>query len=119
MLVPSAFNQSMSAFVAQNMGAGKAERAKKALFTGVGLSLAVGVFMAWLAFFHGDLLAGLFARDAAVIAAAAEYLKAYAIDCLLVSIMFLSLIHISRKIWKHFRKTGVCPVMGATRPGRI
>lgn len=88
MLVPSAFNQSMSAFVAQNMGAGKAERAKKALFTGVGLSLAVGVFMAWLAFFHGDLLAGLFARDAAVIAAAAEYLKAYAIDCLLVSIMF-------------------------------
>lgn len=44
--------------------------------------------MAWLAFFHGDLLAGLFARDAAVIAAAAEYLKAYAIDCLLVSIMF-------------------------------
>lgn len=50
MLVPSAFNQSMSAFVAQNMGAGKAERAKKALFTGVGLSLAVGVFMAWIAF---------------------------------------------------------------------
>ncbi len=62
MLVPSAFNQSMSAFVAQNMGAGKAERAKKALFTGVGLSLAVGVFMAWLAFFHGDLLAGLFCQ---------------------------------------------------------
>ncbi|MFQ9636422.1 MAG: MATE family efflux transporter [Eisenbergiella sp.] len=88
MLVPSAFNQSMSAFVAQNMGAGKAERAKKALLAGVGLSLGVGVFMAWLSFFHGDLLAGLFARDTAVIGAAAEYLKAYAIDCLLVSVMF-------------------------------
>lgn len=31
MLVPSAFMQSMSAFVAQNIGAGKPERAKKAL----------------------------------------------------------------------------------------
>ena len=88
MLVPSAFNQSMSAFVAQNMGAGRMDRAKRALLCGIGMSLAVGVFMAWLSFFHGDLLAGLFARDEAVIAAAADYLKAYAIDCLLVSVMF-------------------------------
>ena len=88
MLVPSAFNQSMSAFVAQNMGAGRMERAKRALLCGIGMSLVVGVFMAWLSFFHGDLLAGLFARDEAVIAAAADYLKAYAIDCLLVSVMF-------------------------------
>lgn len=88
MLVPSAFNQSMSAFVAQNMGAGTMERAKRALLCGIGMSLVVGVFMAWLSFFHGDLLAGLFARDEAVIAAAADYLKAYAIDCLLVSVMF-------------------------------
>ena len=88
MLVPSAFNQSMSAFVAQNMGAGRMERAKRALLCGIGMSLVVGVFMAWLSFFHGDLLAGLFARDEAVIAAAVDYLKAYAIDCLLVSVMF-------------------------------
>lgn len=88
MLVPSAFNQSMSAFVAQNMGAGRMERVKRALLCGIGMSLVVGVFMAWLSFFHGDLLAGLFARDEAVIAAAADYLKAYAIDCLLVSVMF-------------------------------
>ena len=88
MLVPSAFNQSMSAFVAQNKGAGRKYRAKRALLCGIGMSLVVGVFMAWLSFFHGDLLAGLFARDEAVIAAAADYLKAYAIDCLLVSVMF-------------------------------
>ena len=88
MLVPSAFNQSMSAFVAQNIGAGKEQRARKALFCGIGLSLLVGVAMAWFSFFHGDLLSGLFARDPAVIGASAEYLKAYAIDCLLVSVMF-------------------------------
>ncbi len=44
--------------------------------------------MAWAAFFHGDVLAGLFAEDTAVIAAAWEYLKAYAIDCLLTSFLF-------------------------------
>ena len=88
MLVPSAFNQSMAAFVSQNMGAGESGRAKKALLCGIGMSLAVGVLMAYGAFFHGDILSGIFARDAEVIAASAEYLKAYAIDCLLVSVMF-------------------------------
>ena len=44
--------------------------------------------MAYFSFFHGDLMAGIFARDREVIAAAADYLKAYAIDCLLVSVMF-------------------------------
>lgn len=88
MLVPSAFMQAMSAFVAQNMGAGKPERARKALFCGIASSLAAGVVMWYLTFFHGDILSGLFAKDAPVIAAAAEYLKAYAIDCLLTSFLF-------------------------------
>ena len=90
MLVPSAFMQSMSAFVAQCIGAGKPRRARRALLCGIGLSLAVGVFMAWGSFFHGDILVGLFAKEGeeAVVAAAVEYLKAYSIDCLLVSIMF-------------------------------
>ncbi len=88
MLVPSAYMQAMSAFVAQNMGAGKPERARKALLCGIASSLAAGIVMGYLTFFHGDLLAGLFARDDAVVAAAAEYLKAYAIDCLLTSFLF-------------------------------
>lgn len=88
MLVPSAYMQAMSAFVAQNMGAGKPERAKKALLCGIASSLAVGLAMAYFTFFHGDILSGLFAKDAAVIAAAAEYLKAYAIDTLLTSFLF-------------------------------
>ena len=78
----------MSAFVAQNMGAGKPDRANKALLYGIASSLVVSVVIAWLSFFHGDLLAGIFAKDPQVIAAAAEYLKAYAIDCLLTSFLF-------------------------------
>lgn len=88
MLVPSAFMQSMSAFVAQNIGARKPERAKKALLCGIASSLVVSIFMAYFTFFHGDLLAGIFAKDTQVIMAAAGYLKAYAIDCLFTSFLF-------------------------------
>ena len=88
MLVPSAYMQSMSAFVAQNIGAGKPERARKALWCGIASSLAAGIIMGYFTFFHGDLLAGIFAKDAEVILAAADYLKAYAIDCLLTSFLF-------------------------------
>ena len=88
MLVPSSYMQAMSAFVAQNMGAGKPERARKALLCGIASSLVAGAVMGYFTFFHGDILAGMFAKDAAVIAAAAEYLKAYAIDCLLTAFLF-------------------------------
>ena len=88
MLLPSAYMQSMSAFVAQNIGAKKPDRAKKALFCGIVSSFAAGVVMGYITFFHGDLLAGIFAKEAAIIAPAAEYLKAYAIDCLLTAFLF-------------------------------
>ncbi len=70
MLVPSAFMQSMSAFVSQNIGAGKPDRAKRALKYGIFSSLAVSIVMAYFTFFHGDLLAGIFARDHQIIMAA-------------------------------------------------
>lgn len=88
MLVPSAYMQSMSAFVAQNIGAKKPERARKALLCGISSSFVVGIVIAYFTFFHGDILAGIFANGTEVIAAAAEYLKAYAIDCLLTSFLF-------------------------------
>lgn len=88
MLVPSAYMQSLSAFVGQNVGARRGERAKKAMLYGMGTSFAFGVVMAYFSFFHGQFLAGFFTTDAQVMAAAAEYLKAYAIDTMLVSFLF-------------------------------
>lgn len=88
MLIPSAFMQAMSAFVAQNMGAQKYDRAKKALWYGIVSSLAVGIFVGFFSFFHGDMLAGIFAKDVSIIAPATEYLKAYAIDCILTAFLF-------------------------------
>ncbi len=88
MLISSAFMQSMSAFVAQNYGAGRLTRARKALHYGIAVSFSVGVVMFVITFFHGDILAGIFSSDPEVIAAAADYLKAYAIDCLFTAIFF-------------------------------
>lgn len=88
MLVPSSFMQAMSAFVAQNMGAKKQDRANKALFYGIGTSLMAGVVLFYLGFFHGDILSAIFAKDLEVIAASADYLKAYALDCLFTAFLF-------------------------------
>lgn len=88
MLISSAFMQSISAFVAQNYGAGHMDRATKALHYGALVYFVIGVGMFFLSFFHGNLLAGIFSSDASVITAAADYLKAYAIDCMLTAIFF-------------------------------
>lgn len=88
MLLSTAFMQAMSAFVAQNYGAGKMQRARKALHYGIGISFTIGVVMFFITFFHGDMLAGCFSSEADVIFAAADYLKAYAIDCLFTAIFF-------------------------------
>lgn len=88
LLVPSSFAQSVAAFSAQNFGAKKGDRAQKALIYGITSSLTFGVFIAYFSFFHGNLMAGLFSTDSAVIQASWDYMKAYSIDCLLTSFMF-------------------------------
>ncbi len=88
MLVPSAFSQAISAFVAQNIGADQRDRANSSLKYGIITSLCIAVVIAALAFFRGDLLAGIFSNDETVIANAHEYLKAYAIDVLQTSVLF-------------------------------
>ena len=88
MLIPSAFSQSLSAFVAQNIGAQKPVRARKAMLYGMSASFAIGVFISYFAFFHGDILARIFSNDEQVILAAADYLRAYAVDVMMVAFLF-------------------------------
>lgn len=88
MLVPAAYMQALSAYVAQNVGAGKLERAKKALYYSIGTSILAGIVMFYAAFFHGGVLASIFSNDREVIRQAADYLKAYGIDCLLTAELF-------------------------------
>ena len=88
MLIPAAFMQAMAAFAAQNIGAGKYSRARKALACAIAVSTLLAVVMFAVTFWRGDLLSGIFANDPDVIRAAADYLKAYAIDCLLTCFLF-------------------------------
>ena len=88
MLISSAFMQSMSAFVAQNYGAGQMIRARKALHYGIAVSFSIGVLMFVITFFHGDALAYIFSSDKEVVMAATDYLKAYAIDCMFTAVFF-------------------------------
>ncbi|MFI3170559.1 MAG: MATE family efflux transporter [Faecalibacterium sp.] len=88
MLIPLAFGHSIAAYVAQNMGAGQLDRAKKSLYIGIAYSLSYGIIMAFLAFFYGDTLARVFTSDAAVLLSAKDYLRSYAFDTALVPIFF-------------------------------
>jgi putative MATE family efflux protein len=88
MLVPSSFGQSLSAFVAQNIGAGKFDRAKRSMQYGMGISFSLALFISYVTFFHGDLLCGIFSKESNVVAAGWEYMKGYSIDVLQTSFMF-------------------------------
>lgn len=88
MLVPSAFSQSVTTFVAQNVGAGQLDRARQGLSRGILVSLCFGLVIGWFSFFHGMVLTSFFNKDPIIAAAGAEYLKAYAIDCLLTAFLF-------------------------------
>lgn len=88
MLVPGALMQSMASFVAQNVGAGLEKRAKKAMVTGMLIGGSIGIFITFFSFFRGDLLAGIFSNDAAVIMRAAEYLRGFAPEATVTAILF-------------------------------
>lgn len=88
MLVPSSLMQSMASFVGQNVGAGQEKRAKQAMLYGMAMGAGVGIFIGTFAFLKGDLLAALFTKDEAVIIQAAAYLKGFAPEAVVTSILF-------------------------------
>lgn len=88
MLVPSALMQSMASFVSQNVGAGKTKRAKKSMFTGIGVGLAVGCVVFLFVMFKGDVLAGFFSTDVAVIQNGYDYLKGFALETIVTAVLF-------------------------------
>lgn len=91
MLVPSSVMQTVSAFVAQNIGAGKKERARKGYFTAMITGCCVGVVIFFIGFLGGGMISSLFTNDAGVIAQSADYLKGFSAECILTCILFSSI----------------------------
>ncbi len=90
LLIPNSYMQSISAFVAQNDGAGQRERAKKSMWSGMATAAVLGGILAYLSFFHGTALSTLFIKggETAVLNASAEFLKATSIECFILSIAY-------------------------------
>ena len=85
--------QSITAFVSQNVGAGKQERARRAMWKGMGTALILGEITAYVSYFHGDALSMLFVKNGAegqtaVIRDAADFLRATSIECFILSIAY-------------------------------
>ncbi len=87
-LVPSAFLSSISTITAQNMGAGKADRARRSLYYGLAITMGWGIVCVLYSRFLPHTLVGLFTRDAAVLSAGCDYLRSYSFDCLFAAIHF-------------------------------
>lgn len=88
MLAPSAFMAALAAMTAQNMGAGRPDRAGLSLKYGILFCLLCEGAMFILLQLSPILWMGLFSPDPAVIAHGALYLRTYSFDCITVSFVF-------------------------------
>lgn len=87
-LVPSSMLSTVSALGAQEVGAGRHDRAAATLRYGIGLTLGFGAVVGVLVQFIAPNVVGLFTTDAAVIAAGAWYLRGYIWDCFFAGVHF-------------------------------
>lgn len=87
-LVPSAMLSSVSAIAAQNVGAGKDDRASKVLKYGVIVAVSFGTIVAAACQFLAPAILGLFADDTEVIRMGSQYLRAYVFDCIAAGVHF-------------------------------
>lgn len=83
-----AFSSSISAMVAQNMGAGKLDRAGQCLKTGTLFSFVIGmVLFVWMWLAPGSVIR-VFTDDEAVISTACDYLRSYKFEYPFCSVAF-------------------------------
>lgn len=87
-LVPSTLLSAVSALSAQNIGAGKHERAEATLRYAIIMAAAFGLVISVIVQFTGSSIVGIFTEDRQVILLGNQYLKAYIWDCMFAGIHF-------------------------------
>lgn len=87
-IVPSSMLASVSALAAQNIGAGKHDRADKTLRYATMITTIYGVIVAVVMQFVSAWAVGVFTSDAAVIVLGSQYIKGYIWDCIFAGIHF-------------------------------
>ena len=87
-LVPSSMLSTVSALGAQNMGAGKYERADQILRYATGIAVGFGLIVSLLIQIIAGPVVGLFTTDATVILLGAQYIRGYIWDCIFAGVHF-------------------------------
>ena len=87
-LVPSSMLSTVSALGAQNIGAGKPERAKATLGCAVVITLGITSLIVILVELLAEPMVGLFTPDDAVILAGGQYIRGYIWDCFFAGVQF-------------------------------
>lgn len=87
-LVPSSMLSTVSALGAQNMGAGKYERADQILRYAIGIAVGFGLIVSLLIQIIAGPVVGLFTTDATVILLGAQYIRGYIWDCIFAGVHF-------------------------------
>ena len=87
-LIPSSMLSTVSALGAQNIGAGKPERARLTLRYAAMIACSFGITIVILTQFIAEPLVGLFTPDAAVAAAGGQYLRGYIWDSFFAGVQF-------------------------------
>lgn len=87
-IIPSSMLATVSALSAQNIGAGKYDRAAKTLKYATMITSVYGVFMAVIMQVLAAPLLALFTKDAAVVVLGTQYMKGYIIDSIFAGVHF-------------------------------
>lgn len=87
-LVPSAMLSSISAIAAQNVGAGRGDRAKQTLWYGMAIAVSFGVIVTVAMQFIAPSVLGLFTSEEAVVVMGTQYIRAYIMDCIFAGMHF-------------------------------
>ena len=88
MLIPLTFMETLTVFVAQNVAKGDRKAVKKCLTLGIIWSICIGVVIFGVLEFYGDSIIRIFISDKEIVNASYEFLKATAIECLVLSVVY-------------------------------
>ncbi len=88
MLTATSMANALAAFTAQNMGAGRPDRARASLWYGLGFALSVSLLFWGFAQWRPDLMIRVFSADPDVIAAGVPFFRSCSYDYVLVTIVF-------------------------------
>lgn len=87
-LVPSSMLSAVSALSAQNIGAGKHDRARQTLKYGVIIAVSFGLIVVAAMQFAAEGAVGLFSDDQEVIMLGGQYMRGYVWDCVFAGVHF-------------------------------